>query len=192
MATQTILRFRLPPRTQKHHIPIESRAGVLLFRKRSFGLGASPQPGIPHRVEVFNDCGGISKDYGVGGNFECNCVVIGHYNKFPILLRRSNNIDNGILPELNRITKLDSVRSGPEQITGIMDGNSFGFCKQTGRLTHPNAVQIGDAPGKKPQEVFKRTGWLGGCTSVFQAGLVGIRLASNDTSCGAPSPTRSA
>jgi hypothetical protein len=49
-------------------------------------------------------------------------VVIHHDNRFPLLLRRSNDIDNGILPDLDRITKLDSVRFGPKQITGIMDG----------------------------------------------------------------------
>jgi hypothetical protein len=40
-------------------------------------------------------------------------VVIDHDNGFPILLRRSNHIENGILPDLDRITKLNSVRLGP-------------------------------------------------------------------------------
>jgi hypothetical protein len=48
-------------------------------------------------------------------------VVIDHYKGFPILLRRSHDINIGILPDLNRITKLDSVCSGPPQITGIMN-----------------------------------------------------------------------
>jgi hypothetical protein len=52
------------------------------------------------------------------------CIFIDHYNGFPILLRRSNNIDNGILPDLNRITKLDSVRFGPQQITSGFGGHS--------------------------------------------------------------------
>jgi hypothetical protein len=48
-------------------------------------------------------------------------AVIDHDNGFPILLRRCNDIDNGILPDLDRITKLDSARIGPTQTTGIMD-----------------------------------------------------------------------
>jgi hypothetical protein len=48
-------------------------------------------------------------------------VVIKHNNGFPILLRRGKDIENGILQDLDRISKLDSVRSGPRQITGVMN-----------------------------------------------------------------------
>jgi hypothetical protein len=54
-------------------------------------------------------------------------VVPDHDNGFPIPLRRSSDIDNCILPDFDRITKLDSVRFGPKQITGIMDGQLVAF-----------------------------------------------------------------
>jgi hypothetical protein len=49
-------------------------------------------------------------------------VVIKHNHGSPFLLRWGEDFENGIFLDLDRIAKLDSVRSGPSQITGIMNG----------------------------------------------------------------------
>jgi hypothetical protein len=81
-------------------------------------------------------------------------IVIDYDNGFPILFRRSCDMENCILPDLDGITKLDSVRSGPSPIAGMMNGQVPAKRRKRIGQTHPKAIQSGEHLRKKPQGVF--------------------------------------
>jgi hypothetical protein len=75
----------------------------------------------------------LDVDTVLGGNLipeSYGYVFINHDNGLAALLRRSVDLDKGILHDYNRIAKLDSVRVAPRKITRVVDRQVLAFGRE--------------------------------------------------------------